>query len=172
MSLDPLVIDPLLRELQVILDEQVVLLETRLAQTKDLFQSIARYDDDALEKLLPRMETQMQRQSLQDANLRRCRGALARVVGCDPGRLQLGELCSHLSPGQWAPVEARRQRIFSLVQALRRTHMETVLLLNECARVNRLLLASLFPGAQSVTVYDAGGATHWRDRSGLVDAEL
>ena len=65
-----------------------------------------------------------------------------------------------------------RQRIVELTDALRKQHLQTVLLLAECARFNRLLLESILPGGEMVMTYGTGGSDLWRSGTGLVDTEL
>ena len=49
--------------------------------------------------------------------------------------------------------------------------MRTVMLLGECARINRMLLEAMFPHSEGVVTYGAGGAEPWQPDAGLVDAE-
>ena len=59
-----------------------------------------------------------------------------------------------------------------LAERLQLAHLRAVVLLGECARINRLLLESLFPASRTPATYSQGGAEPWGSGPGLLDAEL
>jgi hypothetical protein len=165
--------------LLALLDEQIVLLDNRLAIPKGLSQATANYDNQAMETLLARMEQAMLAQGAHDRALRDVRKRLAAALGWPLGNTCLTALAKVLGDdprqgpqGLAAQVHSRRSRIIQLVAAIRQTHMHMVLLLTECMKVNRLLMEHLFPQAQGLALYGSSGHKRWRQSPGLVDAEL
>jgi hypothetical protein len=159
-------------QLLALLDEQIVLLDNRLAILKGLGQATADYDNQAMETLLVQMEQAMAAQSAHDKVLRGVRGRLAAALGWPLGDTCLSALAKVLGDDLAAQIHSRRSRIVQLVAAIRQTHMHMVLLLAECMKVNRLLMEHLFPRTQGLALYGSSGHKRWRQSPGLVDAEL
>jgi flagellar biosynthesis/type III secretory pathway chaperone len=163
--------DALLAELTGVLDEQIGLLTSRREQMDRLSSAIVHRDDDAMEPLLEEMERTQGLQKSADERLATLRQSLASTAGCAVDHLRLSRLLQELRGPVRDAVAERRRRLVALSDELRQRHLRTVLLLAESARINRLLLETLFPASQPVTTYDAGGADQWRPDTGLVDTE-
>lgn len=158
-------------ELVKLLDEEIELLETRCAQLAKLSKAMSRRDDETMETLLDDIEKTQELQIRTDSRLHAARHALAESFGWSLEQTRLAKLIEEL-PDQFASeVDYRRKRIVLLSDQLKRRHMETVVVVTECARVNRLLLESLFPQTQSVTTYGTQGKSSWQLDVGLVDVE-
>jgi flagellar biosynthesis/type III secretory pathway chaperone len=163
--------DALVAEMVALLDEEIHLMEQRLAQMDATRQAIVRRDDNALDRLLLEAETIQNTQTATDLKLRAVRQTLAEAFGCRMGEMKLSWLLERLSDEQRPQIEYRRQQIVLLAEQLRQRHLETALLLSECARINRLVLESLFPEADNVQTYGTQGQTSWQMEAGLVDTE-
>ena len=164
--------EPLVGELLAVLDEHAELLELKRAQMQELSAVLMASDDSATEILLQRIEQVQRTETLLDARLASLRGALAGAFNCPAGEFKLARLIEELPADMGAAVETRRQRIVEGVQRFRRQHLETVMLLSECARVTTLLLDSILPAGEAVVTYGATGADHqWRPENGLLDME-
>ena len=161
----------LVEELIRLLDEQIELLDVRCSQLAALSDATTRRDDEALEALLADIESAQQHQTGADTKLQALRNALANAAGWPVEQMRLALLIEHLPDQQSTAVDYRRQQIILLTDRLKRQHMETALILSECARVNRLLLEALFPETRSVTTYGAKGENSWGQDRGLVDVE-
>lgn len=158
-------------ELTELLDEEIALLTARLEQMELLSAAMVSLDDDAMEPVLERMERTQSQQQQTDNRLAQVRESLASLAGLPVRQMRLSRLVRELPEAMGRQVERRRDRLVELSDELRRHHLQTVLLLAESARINRLLLDTLFPASEPVTTYDTGGADQWRPDTGLVDTE-
>ncbi len=163
--------EALVSELTALLDDEIELLTTRLGQMDQLSSTIVSRDNDAMEPLLDRMELTQRRQQSTDEQLDRVRRQLASETCVPAEQMRLSRLVDELQPPVAEEISRRRRQLVELSGRLRQSHLQTVLLLAESARVNRLMLATLFPTSQPVTTYGAGGADQWRPDTGLVDTE-
>jgi flagellar biosynthesis/type III secretory pathway chaperone len=160
------------RELEALLDEEISLLDLRRSQLAELSKVILARDDNRMEHLLEEIERTQHIQAATDSRLNALRSALAGAWNCAPGEVRLSRVIAE-SPGQTRiALEHRRQQIVAMTQALRKQHLETAVLLSECAKVNRRLLEGLLPRSQEVTTYGAEGSRAWRPDTGLTDQEL
>lgn len=163
--------DDLLETLRGLLDEEIALLDLRRSQLSSLCGAIVDRDEDAVERLLEQIEQAQQLQTTTDGKLRDVRGRLADVLGWESGEVRLSALILHLPAERQPDLIERRERIIRRAEALQLEHLRTVVLLSECARINRLLLASLCPETEGVTTYSAAGADDWRGDAGVLDTE-
>jgi flagellar biosynthesis/type III secretory pathway chaperone len=155
-----------------LLDEESRLLELRRSQLDSLCGAVVDRDDEAVGRLLEQIEQARALQTSADAKLQSVRGHLAKVLGVPPSGMRLSVLVDRLEGPVRYELARRRERIMDLAARLQREHLRAVMLLNECARINRLLLESLLPGAETVTTYGRGGGrADWRGGASLLDAE-
>ncbi|MCD6364946.1 MAG: hypothetical protein J7M14_03640 [Planctomycetes bacterium] len=159
------------KELTALLDEEIELLDLRCSQLSQLCSATLHRDEDVLEKLLGEIERTQQRQEVTDLRLQAMRASLAGCFGVEPREMRLARLIELLAGEQAAAVDCRRRQMILLIDKLRRKHMETALIISECARLNHMLLESLMPGAPAVTIYGARGESAWCSDIGLVDVE-
>jgi len=164
--------DSLVRSLERLLDEEAALLDVRCSQVTSLCAAIAGRDEDATERLLEQMERGQQLQDAADAKVDAARRALGERLGCPGADARLSDLIDRLAEPSRGRLAQRRDEIVVRIEALQRQHMRAVVLLGECARLNRLLTEALFPGSERVTTYSAAGPDSWQPAAGLVDTEL
>ena len=164
--------DQLTEELAALLEEEAELLHLRLRQMVRLSDAIVGRGDEDMQPVLDEMEQTQRRQEATDLKLQAVRNAFSSALGERGAALKLSELIDRLPPRQAAALDYRRQQIILLAERLRGQHLQTVVLLAECARVNRRLMEGLFPSGESLTTYGRGGRDAWRPGAGLVDAEL
>jgi len=157
--------------LEALMDEEIALLDLRRSQLSCLCGAIVDRDEDAVEGLLEQIERAQQLQAATDGKLQALRKVAARRLCRPEGQVKLSGLIAALDEPLRPPLAERRQRIIDLAGRLQQEHMRTVILLTECARLNRMLLEGLFPQGEGVTTYDADGAEAWRGEAGLVDTE-
>ena len=160
-----------LGELLAALDEEIRLLDLRRSQLEALSVAIVARDDARMEALLQQTQATAQMQADVDERLERTRRALAVGLGCPPDEMKLQRLTEMLHGRERAELESRRRRIVELAQRLRQQHLQTSVLLSECARINRLLLEALFPQSKGVDTYSNGGQERWWPETGVVNAE-
>ena len=161
----------LLESLDALLEEEISLLQERRKHLETLSDVLVRRDDESMERLLEEMERAQDRQAQTDLRLRGVREALAESLGTDAREMTLSVLIGELPLPLGEALDRRRKQILLLAGDLRHRHLQATMLLAESARINRMLLESLFPSSESVTTYSTGGADSWRPDTGLVDAE-
>lgn len=164
-------IAPLVDALVESLDAEASLLELRCTQLEGLATAALQRDEDSMEELLAAIEQTQLDQKRADMSLESVRMALAAELGLPLGQLRLAWLVEQLEPDQSVALASRRERIIELAERLQRRHMETSVVITECARVNGMLLESFCPSLRSVTTYGAGGKSQGHWSSGLVDVE-
>lgn len=154
------------------LDRELAVLDRRERQTDELRQAIIQADDGRMESLLEQMGQIDQEQSLVDAEVGALRSAISAMIDPRGVTMKLSELARRLPADQSSAIEGRRERIVRKIGELRRLHVETAVMLAECARINRMLLDTMRRGGGTVATYDARGS-HQRARTGgLLSAEL
>ncbi len=164
--------ESLIDELRSVLDGEIELLVAKRSQLVKLSKAMVDRDDDTTESLLAEIEQTEVVQASVDKRLRAIRKSLAGVFSCEVRELKLSSLIARLPDKQAAAVEHRRQLIVDLAEKLRTQHLQTALLVTECAKINRMLLESMLPACETVVTYGAEGTSRWQSETGLVDTEL
>jgi len=159
-------------ELLAALEAEAGLLQHRLAQIARLSQAILHPAPSRLEEVLAEMEQTHRDQQKVDERLESARSALAAAMGRPARELTLSKLAQRWEGPQRRALEERRRQLLHLTRIVRHENYKASVLLSESARINRLILERLWPGGQSVTTYNAGGAEAWRSESGLFEAQL
>ena len=165
-------VDVLVGELLGVLDEEISLLEQKTVQMAGLSAAMLDRDEKGMIEIIAQFEQTQRAQDSVDVRLSAVSGALGGALGCPSLNMRLGWLGERLPEGQAAAVDYRRRQIILLAERARSQHLRTALLLHECSRINSMLLAGLFPDAESVTTYGQDGQRTWRNGGGLVDAEM
>ncbi|MFP4105014.1 MAG: flagellar export chaperone FlgN [Phycisphaerae bacterium] len=165
-------IAPLLDDLIALLDEQGQLVARRIEKLDELTDCITGRDEKRLEALVEKIDTVTRQQEAADRRLAELRSSLAASLGTQPDQTRLGDLIRHIDGPQRKQLTERRQTLLEMVDSLRDRHMQSVMLIAESSRINRLLLSSLFGENQEVNTYNTTGSDNWRDGAGLVDTEL
>jgi hypothetical protein len=160
----------LVRDLLAVLDEEIALEEAATTQLEGLSDAVFGRDRSVIEDLVDQsMDTHAR---FAAAELRRqglCE-AISAALGWPAGRLTMTRLVRELPGEAGRALDERRRRLDTLVNRVRRQHIRTAVHLQECARVNQMLLVRLFPQMESTTVYGSGGESHPRRGGSLVDA--
>lgn len=162
----------LVDELIAVLDEQISMLELRQSQLETLTDAITERCEETLSRLLNEIEQTQRYQETADVKLRAIRQTLGEFYHCDTEKIKLSMLAQYMDQSDRLAVEYRRQQIILLTGKLRRKHTQAVAQLVESARVNNMMLESLFPSSETVTTYDASGTESWKSGTALVDSEF
>ncbi len=163
--------DSLTAELITVLDEEIRLLDVRRGQLEHLSEALIARDEARLKELLDEIEVIVHNQTSTDMKLKAVRNSLASAVGLDQETATLTAIMEYMTPMQKSDVDYRRQQIMLLADALRNQHLATAMLLRECTRINRMIMDTLFPRAESVTTYDTKGSTPWSNGDNLMDSQ-
>jgi hypothetical protein len=162
----------LVKELLALLDEEAELLRRRSDQFDELYETILHRRSNRMDSLLAEMTTCQHNQADLDAKLAAARTTFARALGLEARQMRLSRLADRLEESDSLAVERRRKLIIAMAEQLKKKHLRTAILLTESARINRMLLEGLMPGAETVTTYAPGRSDPWRTANGLVDTEI
>jgi hypothetical protein len=152
------------------LEEQTQLQATAVGHLKGLSAAMASRNPQAMECLLKEADEAQQRLAQLEARRRTAGDRLAAVLRCRQEELTLKRLARDLPGPEGRAVEGCRRRLRSMIEEVRRNHLKAVAFLGECARLNRALLAGLFPDAGVAPTYGASGRSPACSGGGLLDA--
>jgi hypothetical protein len=162
----------MVRELLILLDEEIQLLQLRVSQFEEMYDCTLHRRSQRLVSLTEEMVLAQQRQVDLDTQLQTGRALIARSLGMPRRDLKLSTLIAMLENIQASQLDHKRQQIILLAEQLKRRHLDAAMLLNESIRINHVLLEGLLPASGTVTTYNTDGAKGWRDGTGLLDAEI
>jgi flagellar biosynthesis/type III secretory pathway chaperone len=152
-------IDNKIDELLVVLDKDIQHIQESMSRLNELRSLVIKRDDTALSNYA---DNESRRQSI--------RNELANAFGCDVKQMTLSRLEKTLPKGKNTQVTQRKAKLKSLTNKLKEEHLITVLLLSECARLNRLFLNSIFNAGKAGTViYDSNGITRRQIDTALIN---
>lgn len=155
------------------MNEEIELLELKGAHLEALSTAILARDDEALPEVMRQMEQAQVLQDATDQKLLVIRSEIANVLAWPLELVTATKLAAQITGPNKTFVEQSRQRIIEIAGQVRKQHLETVLLLAECTKINRMLLEGLFGSqAQPLHTYGRSGHNTWRPDTGVVDAEL
>ncbi len=164
-------VEPLVDDLLCELDAEIDRLDARQSQLVDLSAALVQGDDSRLEELLEAMDTSGRLGTRAETQLSFACKRLGNALGCYESDCRLSMIIERLDSPQALEVQERRDRIVEMIDSLRNRHMEAVMLLRECSRMNRLMLECLTPRGESLTVYGAGGTEDWQNNDARLDTE-
>jgi hypothetical protein len=146
-------------ELLDVLDADIRHLEGTLSYLNTLRTLLIRRADPGLAQLLDDIRQQGQMREENEQKRQRLRRELAADLGCREGDLTLSRLQDEWAGREMgAALRQRQDRLRSLTGQLKREHALTVLLLRDCARLNRSLLrVFLGSGGRGGTMYNPTG---------------
>jgi len=153
------------------LDDEARLLELSRAQLAGLTQAALQRDEERLGQLLDEIQTAERFHETTERTISDVRRALADKLACSREQVTLGWLSEHLPQQERTAIQRRKDHIARLLEGLQKEHLETAMVLGECARVNRRLLEGLFPQASGTDTYTHDGHSRWRPDGGVIDAE-
>lgn len=145
-----------------VLDEDTRHLESTLAKLDALRSLLIKREEAALEQLLDDIRRQADAYQGNEQKRQQFRRDLAADLGCAPSDLTLSRLQRALTGPSRTAVADRQARLRALAAQLKREYTLTVLLLRDCSRFNRALLAAFFGtgGRGGATYSPTGVAKH------------
>ncbi|MHC4060248.1 MAG: hypothetical protein ACYSR6_01380 [Planctomycetota bacterium] len=158
-SATPTEIEDKVTELMVVLDKDVRHIQESLSRLVELRGLVIKRDDDTLSKLIDKIRCESERYAANELKRQSIRKKLAVALGCSVEQMTLSRLQVALPKEKSAQVARIKTELSSLTRELRKEHLSTTLFLSECARLNSLLLNSVFGlGKAGALVYDSNGA--------------
>jgi len=145
-------------ELLVVLDNDIQYISRSLSHLDQLRSLVIKRDHEELGRLLENIRKEADIGTVNELKRQSIRKQLAAALDCRADQLRLSMLKSLLPKEMAAQVSRRREQLLDLTEQLRRQYQSTAMLVSECARLNRMLLDSVFNlrTADAVT-YDANG---------------
>jgi hypothetical protein len=144
-------------ELLPILDEQIALLQHRLALMQGMADCVGRADLGRLEELL-RGEGALEAQGDElDGRLEELRRGLAEAAGMPPGQMTLGRLVESLEGPLAIALSDRRERLLLLVESVHAASLRTAALVRHALEFNQRMIGVLLGAAGEGSVYAADG---------------
>ncbi|MHC4757120.1 MAG: hypothetical protein ACYTE8_00525 [Planctomycetota bacterium] len=119
---------------------------------------VLKRDENALKELLEELHFKTNEYSDQESQRNSFRKELAEAFNCDPQHITLSKLEEFLPEQLQAKVQEKKSELKILTDKLKKEHLNTVLLLAECARFNRLVFNKIFGcGKTSASTYNSSG---------------
>jgi len=160
-------------ELLAVLDKDIQHIQDSLSWLNELRSLIVKRDDAALSKLLGSIQAEADGYAANELERQSVRKDLADAIGCSVEQMTLSALETTLPKEKEAQVADRKTKLRALIKELRKEHINTALLLSDCARFNNLLLRALFDLGKTGTIYyKPNGATKRRTDTTFVNMRL
>lgn len=162
----------LIDELGVFLDaRQAELLET-LARLGELRAAVIRRDEATLTQLLEQVQQDADRRCQMEAEQRSIEQRLLEAFDGLRAPVTLTRVCELVSEDRRAALGEKQAAMLETARRLENELDATEMLLRECARCNRELLAAILGRNQQSVTYDPQGRNQWDVHRGLVSVKL
>jgi hypothetical protein len=165
-------IDDLVDELLNILDEDSSQVKVTLERLNRLRAAVIKRDEEDIKALLDTVMEDEPCYSRVETRRQEIRKELAEILGCTFEQMNLTYLCSKLPEEKSIMIADKQHELRGLTEKLRIEHMCTSMLLKECARLNKMLLKSIFSESKESVTYNSVGNPSWEMRKGLVNFRL
>ena len=153
--------------LLAVLDNDIRHMEETLSRLNELRALVIKRDDVSLRKLLENIQAEANNYRDNELKRRMLREELAVAFGCGIEQMTLSRLEAELSGEKKDEVARRKIKVQILAGRLKKEHLNTALLLSDCARFSRTLLKNIFElGSSGVMTYSPRGyAEHGTNRA-------
>lgn len=160
-------------ELMAVLDNDIRNLEDNLSRLNDLRTFIVKRDHTSMEKMLDKIQSESGSYKENESKRKRLRGELAELMNCRFEQLTLTKLAAELTGEQQIEAAYKKTKLKKLAEQLKREHLSTAVLLNNCARYNSLLLKSILElGHAKTLTYGPGGSTERLSSSAFMNMQF
>ena len=166
-------IEDKVNRLLVVLDRDILHIEENLSTLNELRGLVIKRDDLALSKLLESIKSELN--SYKDNELKRhtIREELADALDCSFGQMTLSRLEADLPEEKKAEVTARKTKLQTLAEKLKKEYLSTAMLLSDCARLNSALLRGVLELTQAGTItYSQNGSAKRQTCSTFVNLQF
>ncbi|UCC98604.1 MAG: hypothetical protein JSW66_01665 [Phycisphaerales bacterium] len=144
-----------------------------LSRLNELRSLVIKRDDVALGKLLESIQAESDRHRSQERSRQSIRKDLANALGYGVEQMTLSMLEETLPKTKSERVSRMKAELKSLIDALRKEYLSTVLLLSECSRLNGMILKSIFNlGRAGEVYYNANGVTKRQTETAFVNLQF
>jgi hypothetical protein len=156
-----------------VLERDIEHIERTTVHLNELRSLLIKRDEQCLGRLLEDIRIEAQEYSANEQ--RRCliRQELAGLLGLKPKEMTLSVLKMRITGPAKAAITESQQKLKALVERLQRECVSTVALLSECARINSLLLKTVFERSRTGLVcYDSDGLTERQGDAAFMSMRL
>lgn len=168
-----IITDDKINELAACLDNDCQHIHDTISQLNELRELIIKRDDTALGKMLDTLPAKSEDYRKNESRRQTIRDELAKELDCPVEKITLSALEENVSEISRIKLTERKSRLKSLIEELRKEHLSIALLLNECARINNMLLKSIFNMCKTdVVSYDSKGATKKHTDTAFVNLQF
>lgn len=146
-------------ELLIVLDRDIQHIQKNLSRLNKLRTLVVKRDDTALGELLENIQSESESYKNHELRRRTIRKELASALGCSPEQMTLSRLEASLSGPKKVQLAERRSKLRLLIEELKKEHLNTTMLLSECARFNSVLLRGILEVGKTGTItYNSKGS--------------
>lgn len=149
--------DGLTEELFEFLDDSISVMQEMLGKLTDLRAAVIRRDENALRQMSEQMpELTARRDAMQQRQHQICQ-AFAIPLNCEAEKINISYLALLMEPSKASELKVRQRLLAELVGRLSREHRGTQLLLQECERLNRMMLDGIIGRTNQTYTYGIAG---------------
>jgi polyhydroxyalkanoate synthesis regulator protein len=168
-------IEELVDEMLECLDIDIEHIKQNLSRLNELRSLVIKRDDDGLRKIFDSIHTNSESYNEHEMTRHVVRKKIADFLGCNISQVTLSILETKLDVNKKNQVKIKKEQLKSLVEIFKREYANTIVLVSECARFNRLMIKNIFNyGKAATVVYDAKGTINKQKdhKSWLVNCDL
>jgi hypothetical protein len=160
-------------QLLAVLDRDIENLQDNITRLNELRCLVIRQDIEVLNRLLEHIRAESNAAQSNERSRQMLREKLAALAGCDPKEMTLTRIESQVSDDKRPAVAARKNKLRTLTELLKKEYAGTQTLLVDCARFNRLLLKNIFAVGQNENVtYKQTGGTERQTGTVFMDMQF
>jgi hypothetical protein len=149
--------DELTKELFVFLEDSVLAMQSMLGKLTELRAAVIRRDEKTLQQMSDEMsELTSWRDGMQQRQRQICK-AFAIPLNCQAEKINISYLALFLESPKREELKIKQHLLGELVSRLLREHRATELLLQECERLNRMVLDGIVGKANQTFTYGSAG---------------
>jgi hypothetical protein len=160
-------IEPLVKELLAVLDDDICYINMSIQRLGQLKAAVIRRNEKELRETMELLENGRSEYEKVEQRRARIRENLAKIFHCDEENLTLTRLAKELSGSLGKQVKSKQTELQQLVSKMKREHTGAIMLLRECAKFNSMLIRTIFGDKKNVT-YSSDGSSSWDARRRLV----
>jgi len=166
-------IEDKINELIVVLDIDIAHLQESLLRLNDLRMLVIKRDSDNLVKLLLMIESSTNSHKENEQRRQQICQYLAEAVGIESKYVTLADIEQMIDVPMKMEVNRRRLKLNVLAAELKRDHLSVSMLMADCARINRMLLDTIFGGGKGREIsYSANGGARRENNINFMSMEL
>ena len=161
------------QDLLGVLERDVEHIGRTVSYLNELRGLVIKRDEKALGRLLDAIRTESQEYAGNEQRRNLMRKEMAEALGCRPEELTLTFLKKSASGQALTAIAEVQQKLKTMVKRLQREYTATVTLISDCARINSLLLKTVFErNLPGLVCYDSAGLTKRQGDAAFMNMRL